>query len=43
MLERGVNRLPVVDDGRLVGVGRVAGVVAVDSHLTWREDDGGVK
>jgi CBS domain-containing protein len=24
-------------------VGRVTGVVAVDSHLTWREDDGGVK
>jgi CBS domain-containing protein len=108
MLERGVNRLPVVDDGELVGivtradlvrafarddaqirqeieqevfrrgmwlddpgeikvtiaqgevrldgevdrrteaevaatlVGRVTGVVAVDSHLTWREDDGGV-
>jgi CBS domain-containing protein len=109
MLERGVNRLPVVDEGELVGivtradlvrafarddtqikqeieegvfrrgmwlddpgeirvsiadgevrldgevdrrteaevaetlVGRVTGVVAVDSHLTWREDDGGVK
>ena len=109
MLERGVNRLPVVDDGKLVGivtradlvrafarddaqikqeiqdevlrrgmwlddpdeirvsiaegevrldgvvdrrteaevaealVGRVTGVVTVDSHLTWREDDGGVK
>jgi osmotically-inducible protein OsmY len=24
-------------------VGRVVDVVAVDSHLTWREDDGGVK
>ena len=109
MLERGVNRLPVVDAGRLVGivtradlvrafarddvqikreiedeilrrgmwlddpdeiqvsiadgevrldgevdrrteaevaealVGRVTGVVAVDSHITWREDDGSVK
>jgi CBS domain-containing protein len=109
MLERGVNRLPVVDAGSLVGivtradlvrafarddaqikqeiedevfrrgmwlddpggirvsidggqvrldgevdrrteaevaetlVGQVTGVVAVDSHLTWREDDGGVK
>jgi CBS domain-containing protein len=109
MLERGVNRLPVVDTGKLVGivtradlvrafarddvqikreiedeilrrgmwlddpdeiqvsiadgevrldgevdrrteaevaealVGRVTGVVAVDSHITWREDDGSVK